>query len=142
MSDESGAANTQALIPVHVDDAVEDEQRLTDDIALCLSGGGYRAMLFHVGALVRLNEMGKLSSLGRVSSVSGGSITAAVLALAWRDLDFDADGVAANLEGLVVKPIMTTASATIDKPSILSGLALPFRTIGERVAAAYDRHLF
>jgi NTE family protein len=46
-------------------------------IALCLSGGGYRAILFHVGALWRLNELGYLPKLDRVSSVSGGSITAA-----------------------------------------------------------------
>jgi len=26
-------------------------------IGLCLSGGGYRAMLFHVGAFWRLNEL-------------------------------------------------------------------------------------
>src|SRR5438270_13748934 len=45
-------------------------------IALCLSGGGYRAMLFHVGALWRLSELGYLPTLDRVSSVSGGSITA------------------------------------------------------------------
>ena len=31
-------------------------------IALCLSGGGYRAMLFHVGAIIRLNELGYLGS--------------------------------------------------------------------------------
>ena len=45
--------------------------------ALYLSGGGYRAMLFHVGALWRLNEFGYLRRLDHVSSVSGGSITAA-----------------------------------------------------------------
>ena len=45
-------------------------------IALCLSGGGYRAMVFHLGALWRLNELGFLPKLARVSSVSGGSITA------------------------------------------------------------------
>src|SRR5215470_5372477 len=50
-------------------------------VALCLSGGGYRAMLFHVGVLWRLNELGWLARLDRVSSVSGGSITAGVLAL-------------------------------------------------------------
>jgi hypothetical protein len=33
-------------------------------VALCLSGGGYRAMLFHLGALWRLNEVGLLKSLG------------------------------------------------------------------------------
>ena len=43
-------------------------------IALCLSGGGYRAMLFHLGTLWRLNELGYLPKLDRVSSVSGGSI--------------------------------------------------------------------
>ena len=34
-------------------------------IALCLSGGGYRAMLFHLGALWRLNEAGYLPRLER-----------------------------------------------------------------------------
>jgi len=46
-----------------------------DSIALCLSGGGYRA-LFHLGALRRLNELGLLSQVQLVSSVSGGSILA------------------------------------------------------------------
>src|SRR3990167_4758947 len=57
-----------------------------EGIALCLSGGGYRAMLYHAGALWRLNELGLLSQLKRVSSVSGGSIAAGVLALQWKDL--------------------------------------------------------
>ena len=52
-----------------------------DGVALCLSGGGYRAMLFHLGALWRLNEAGFLPRLARVSSVSGGSITAGLLTL-------------------------------------------------------------
>ena len=54
-------------------------------IALCLSGGGYRAMLFHLGALWRLNEWGYLPRLARISSVSGGSITAGVLGLKWAE---------------------------------------------------------
>jgi NTE family protein len=48
--------------------------------ALCLSGGGYRAALFHLGALTRLNELGVLSRMDTISSVSGGSIVAALLA--------------------------------------------------------------
>lgn len=32
-----------------------------NQLALCLSGGGFRAALFHVGALRRLNELGILS---------------------------------------------------------------------------------
>jgi NTE family protein len=37
-----------------------DDSGLGDGIALCLSGGGYRAMLFHAGAIWRLNELGLL----------------------------------------------------------------------------------
>jgi NTE family protein len=48
--------------------------------ALCLSGGGYRAALFHLGALRRLNELGILSQIDTFTSVSGGSIMAAQLA--------------------------------------------------------------
>jgi NTE family protein len=49
-------------------------------IAVCLSGGGYRAALFHLGGLRRLNELGILSSVNTISSVSGGSIASAFLA--------------------------------------------------------------
>jgi NTE family protein len=36
---------------------------------LCLSGGGYRAMVFHSGVLWRLYEAGVLKSVDRISSV-------------------------------------------------------------------------
>jgi NTE family protein len=49
-------------------------------VALCLSGGGYRAALFHLGGLRRLNELGVLANVDAISAVSGGSILAAVLA--------------------------------------------------------------
>ena len=58
-----------------------------DGVALCLSGGGYRAMLFHVGVVWRLHDAGWLPRLDRVSSVSGGSIAAGTLALAWPRID-------------------------------------------------------
>jgi hypothetical protein len=48
--------------------------------ALWLAGGGYRAALFHLGALTRLNELGLLAQTGTVGAVSGGSIVAALLA--------------------------------------------------------------
>jgi NTE family protein len=53
-------------------------------IGLCLSGGGFRASLFHLGALRRLNELGILAraDFKTITSVSGGSITAAQLATA------------------------------------------------------------
>lgn len=51
-------------------------------VGLCLSGGGFRATLFHLGALRRLHELAVIPKLDTVSSVSGGSITAAALATA------------------------------------------------------------
>ena len=58
--------------------------KVEDVVGLCLSGGGYRAMLYHTGALFRLNELGILPRLREIASVSGGSIAAAALALVWR----------------------------------------------------------
>ena len=51
-----------------------------EGVALCLSGGGFRATLFHLGATRRLNELGLLGQLDTISAVSGGSIFAAHLA--------------------------------------------------------------
>ena len=112
-----------------------------EGIALCLSGGGYRAMLFHVGALVRLNELGYLRRLDRVSSVSGGSITNGVLGMNWSRLTFDAAGVASNLGRELILPIRALAGKTIDREAIVRGALLP-GSISDRVAAAYRKILF
>lgn len=109
--------------------------------ALCLSGGGYRAMLFHVGALWRLNEVGFLPKLDRISSVSGGSITSATLGVRWADLDFDPHGIARGFTDLLVGAIRRLASRTIDVPAILGGVLLA-GTVGQRVSRAYRKHLF
>ena len=110
-------------------------------IALCLSGGGYRAMLFHLGALWRLNELGYLPRLNRISSVSGGSITAGLLGHRWSRLGFDGQGVAAHFGHEVVAPIRQLASDTIDRAAILTGIFTP-GSIADKVTAAYRRHLF
>lgn len=120
---------------------VEREGAPEKGMALCLSGGGYRAMLFHVGALWRLNEVGLLARLARVSSVSGGSITAGVLGLKWRKLGF-AGGVAGQFVDEVVTPIRGLAGRTIDRGAIVTGALLPVITAGDRIEAAYRKHLF
>jgi NTE family protein len=109
--------------------------------ALCLSGGGYRAMLFHVGSLWALNEHCWLPKLDRISSVSGGSITAGMLALAWPELAFDAKGRSASLNSRLVQPIRGLASKTIDIKSIFSGL-FGRGSIAAAVSRTYDRELF
>lgn len=116
------------------------EDRVREGIALCVSGGGYRAMLFHLGTFWRLNEAGLLRGLKRISSVSGGSITAGVLGYAWDSLTFQ-DDVAQNFTEKVVAPIRKLAGETIDVGAILKGILLP-GTIGQKVRNAYEDHLF
>jgi len=110
--------------------------------ALCLSGGGYRAMLFHVGSLWRLNEAGWLPRLDRISSVSGGSITAGVLGLHWNELGFDAQGVAAGFGKALVDPVRSLAGETVDAGAVLGGLFSIGSSASDHVADAYRKHLF
>jgi NTE family protein len=127
--------------PVEHLDTGSKHKSLEDGIALCLSGGGYRAMIFHVGVLWRLNELGYLEKLTRVSSVSGGSITAGVLGMNWSDLDFDAAGVARKFKAKLVKPVRKLAGKTIDRKAIFSGALTP-GSISDKVAKAYRKHVF
>ncbi len=55
-------------------------------LGLALSGGGYRAALFHVGVMARLAELNLLRRVEVLSCVSGGSILGAHYYLALRNL--------------------------------------------------------
>lgn len=89
-------------------------------IALCLSGGGYRAALLHLGATRRLNELGILSKIDTFTSVSGGSIFASLLAAhavkhpqAWSQpggpVDGFDDGVATPMRDLAQHDLRTNS---------------------------------
>src|SRR5205085_11492307 len=52
-------------------------------LGLALSGGGFRASLYHLGLVRFLRDAGILSQVSHITSVSGGSILAAHLALNW-----------------------------------------------------------
>jgi NTE family protein len=124
-----------------------DEQRGSPEpgIALSLSGGGYRAMLFHVGVLWRLDELGLLKQLKRISSVSGGSITAAVLGMEWKNLGFSAQNPSANraqFQDLFVAPIRKMAATSIDVSSVLWGSLNPWTWVSDEVSGKYDEVLF
>lgn len=94
--------------------------RQSEGVALCLSGGGYRAALFHLGGLRRLDELGVLSKVDTIASVSGGSIMSAQIAghlvaqpQAWgrpgeRVAGFD-DGIAGPMIALAQRDIRTHA---------------------------------
>lgn len=57
-----------------------------DKIGVALSGGGFRASLFHIGVLARLAEMDILKHVHVISTVSGGSIIGAYYYLKIKEL--------------------------------------------------------
>ena len=112
---------------------VSSEARTT---GLALSGGGFRATLFHLGGLWRLNEMAMLTELKAVSSVSGGALLAGLLAVRWGRLSFR-NNVAENFEQEIVEPTLAVCGKTIDVPSILCGIFTGTRTL----EGFYEKHL-
>ena len=52
-------------------------------IGLALSGGGFRATLFHLGVIRRLRAEGLLATINYIASVSGGSVAATHLWANW-----------------------------------------------------------
>jgi|tagenome__1003787_1003787.scaffolds.fasta_scaffold20795563_2 NTE family protein len=119
-----------------------DSGKIEPGIGLALSGGGYRAMLFHAGALARMNELGLLSRTQRIASVSGGSIIAGHLALSWTALGAaDANQVFANFKKIVVEPVLAFSRHSIDVVDALTGL-LPWTSASDQVVQSYDKYLF
>jgi NTE family protein len=100
-------------------------------------------MLFHAGALWRLNHSGLLGKLDRISSVSGGSIAAGLLWLKWQEMGLDKRSSAP--EELFVEHFITLLRAlarkTVDVPAML-GAIFKVRPAANTVTAAYRKHLY
>lgn len=123
-------------VPVRNEEGAASRTQPESGMALCLSGGGYRALLFHLGALRRLNELGYLVRLDHIASVSGGSIVAGLLGLRWSGLDFTTHGVARNFVEAVELPARALVSRTIDVWAVLFGW------LGFDLTSQLRRHLF
>lgn len=106
-----------------------------DLVGFAASGGGYRAALFHLGALIRLNELGWLSRIDRFSGVSGGSIVLGALAAGWKELEFTS-GVATNFDTKITRPLMRFTRTGVDVWAILYGL-VPGLEPGQLLARFY-----
>lgn len=119
-------------------DGPSDGKGLLEAPAVSLSGGGYRAMLFHLGFLWRMRDAGLLAGIKRFSSVSGGSITAGALAIAWDRIDFADDGQ--SFRKLVAEPLFELSRHSIQYGGILLG-QIPGLS-GSYVRKAYDKHVF
>lgn len=67
-------------------------------IALALSGGGIRAMVFHLGVLQRFAELRLFEKVGRISTVSGGSL---VVGLIFKEAETTWPSSSAYLENIL-----------------------------------------
>ncbi len=111
-------------------------------IGLAFSGGGYRATLFHAGAMLRLNELGILGKASRITSVSGGSITTGIMAMNWDLIDWQ-DGKASHDDMVqhLIQPCIDATSLSIDVAVSAWGL-VPGISAGNQLAKTYDKHIF
>lgn len=110
--------------------------------ALCLSGGGYRAALFHLGALLRLHELGALHGIRMLSSVSGGSIASAWLLTRFlrQERAFGAWCRAIDFKAEVVETFRTVASRDLRTVPVLLTLPFNWALPGPRVRMLQRRY--
>ena len=120
---------------------LEMESRFENKLAL--SGGGFRATLFHLGAIWRLNELGYLPKLDEIVSVSGGSILSGYLGAKWSQLCFE-DGICTNFENEIVSPIKKFCATNIDTSTLLRSVITPWklRRPGNLLEKTYRRKLY
>lgn len=73
-------------------------------LGLALSGGGFRAALFHIGVLARMAELDLLRRVEQLSTVSGGAIVGAYYYLKVKELleEKRKDGLTASTPGAYV----------------------------------------
>ncbi|MFN2603329.1 MAG: patatin-like phospholipase family protein [Gemmatimonadaceae bacterium] len=125
---------TFAAITPAEDKYLPDPKR-TGGLCLALSGGGFRATLFHLGSIRRLNELGLLDSFQSISSVSGGSIMALCLADAMIRIPPDTGRPLQNFEELASKVREITSSSL--RRTVMLRKLLPWnwlRSLAELVA--------
>lgn len=75
-------------------------RQVGNNFGLALSGGGFRATLFHLGVVRALAEAGLLSRVTHITSVSGGSVLSAHLVLNWKAYAGSSDAYARAAAGL------------------------------------------
>jgi predicted acylesterase/phospholipase RssA len=109
------------------------------DVGLALSGGGSRAIAFHLGCLRALHDRGVLDRVAVVSGVSGGSVMSALWAYSVDDFEsFDARVCDLLRRGLLV-PI---ARRALLSPRAPQGLASRLAASGASALSRAPHRLF
>ena len=101
-------------------------------IALALSGGGFRASLFHLGVLRRLAELGWLNEIDVISCVSGGSLVGAFMTTRWSEM-LRKGGDWPAFEEVIVAPFIRVVSThNFTQEWALRLLLVPLRKLADR----------
>ncbi len=118
--------------------AIPDKPTSGPSIGLTFSGGGFRATFAAMGVVRYLADVGLLGNVRYVSSVSGGSITNALLADNWTGLqakDYSADAV----HDLVIDPPTRKITSSSLKRYLLRN---SWRAIGNKNRTDVLAHAF
>ncbi|WP_377190742.1 patatin-like phospholipase family protein [Ruegeria meonggei] len=101
------------------------ETREAQSIAIALSGGGARAIAFHLGCLKALHQTGILQRSKTLSCVSGGSVIGAMYVAHEGSFESFEDKICLLLEqGLVSKSIKTAFTTSEGLKAVLCSLVL------------------
>ena len=120
-------------LPLH---ELPNELRRDHRIGLALSGGGSRAVAFHLGVLRALHDRGVLDRVEVMSSVSGGSIIAAMWAYSSDSFAaFDARVTAMLRRGLtwrIARATVLTPRAALHAASLIGAVSTSVLRLGKR----------
>ena len=116
--------------------SIQADTKPERNIGLALSGGGSRAIAFHLGCFRALHDLGLLDRLQVISSVSGGSILAAMYAYSNDSfLEFELRVVELLRRGLVrdiVRSFLTPCSLAKMTVSVIRTVPISLLRMGTR----------
>jgi NTE family protein len=107
-----------------------------EKFTLCLSGGGFRASLFHVGVVRRLIYLDLFKNINRINSVSGGSITAGLI---MKELSKKPFENVVDFDNRVIIPLINFIQKS---PRKAIYKIYPFNKDPNKFAEYLDKHLF
>jgi predicted acylesterase/phospholipase RssA len=137
----AGSTPGQVLARFLGDRAAGAETAFLGKIGLALSGGGFRASLFHIGVLARLAELDALRRVEVLSCVSGGSILGAHYYLKVRKLLQEAPDSKLERDDYVtlVEELIVEFVAGVQQNVRVRLLSAPHRTLKMGISRTYSR---
>ena len=112
--------------PVRGGDGKTFEMKNGKKIGLSLSGGGYRATVYHLGTLQKLKDLGLLDKIDVLSTNSGGSITGAAYGLYGHDFETFRKIIVDGVGKSVIRRLLASARFLIPALAFACAIAAVF----------------